>query len=359
MHAIHQLRQCVTEAGVLASPDDAHNYRRVWARDGIISALGALAGDVDDACDWLHATLTTLAQHQGPVGQIPSNVALGDDDDVQVSYGGNAVRIDATLWFMVGVGVWHRLQDDVDEQLISAAVRGRAFIRCWEGNERRLLYIPRAGNWADEYPVLGYTLYDNSLRVWAESEVDGLVANADDDKRVFDYAIVQALVDEHGPLAYVGPGERCRRFCGFGAALAALLDVGQRKDLFLDVIEQHVRHNLVPAFWPPIDRGEPDYTVLEHLAAYGMRNTPGRYHNGGLWPVVSGFAAAAARRHGRDELADHLAQGVDSHNAAGDFPEFVDVNDRSAGGTLHMAWSAAASLWAHAGQDRLQHLLSR
>ena len=40
-------------------------------------------------------------------------------------------------------------------------------LRAWEFNERHLLYTPLSGNWADEYPLHGYLLYDNCLRLWA------------------------------------------------------------------------------------------------------------------------------------------------------------------------------------------------
>lgn len=371
MDAQRQLAACATEAGILASPDDEHNYRRVWARDGIISALGALASGLDEAPGWLEATLRTLAAHQGPVGQVPSNVTVGGKLSGRgpgVSYGTAAVRVDASTWFMVGVSVLARQHPGrVDEALVTAVAGARRFLRAWEGNERGLLYTPRAGNWADEYPVLGYTLYDNALRVWAEREADQLArahpveaakAHLVVEERDLQAAIAEALaLHSDQPLAFVGPGERSDRFCGFGCALAALTGVGDRTSALLDVIERHVRRDLVPAFWPPIEEGEPAYAQLEGLAGYGMRNTPGRYHNGGLWPVVTSWAAAAARVHGRDALADRLAEGISAANRAGDFPEFVDDNDGAGAGTLHMAWSAAGELLAGAPREQVAALV--
>ncbi len=369
MDARQQLAACTTEAGILASPDEEHNYRRVWSRDGIVSALGALAAGLDAAPAWLEATLRTLAAHQGPVGQLPSNVTVVET--LSVSYGSAAVRVDASTWFMVGVGVLARLHPErVDGPLVAALARARRFLRAWEGNERGLLYIPRAGNWADEYPVVGYTLYDNALRVWAEREADALArvhpaaasAGLTHEQRELERPIVDALLhelDTRGPLAFVGPGDRDAHFCGFGCALAALIDVGARAGALLDVIDRHIRRDLVPAFWPPIGADEHAYAQLEALAGYGMRNTPGRYHNGGLWPVVTGWAAAAARVHGRGALADRLHGGIAAANAAGAFPEFVDDNNGEGAGTLHMAWSAAAELLAGAPVGAVASLVGR
>ncbi len=42
------LHRCLSPAGFLASPDDVDNYARIWARDGVIAGLAALAsGNAD------------------------------------------------------------------------------------------------------------------------------------------------------------------------------------------------------------------------------------------------------------------------------------------------------------------------
>jgi len=352
--ALDALRQCATGVGLLASPEAAHNYRRVWARDGIVASLGAIAARCAEGEAWLTATLNTLVASAGPIGQIPSNVSVDDRcATVGVSYGGAAVRVDAPLWFMVGAGVLGRLQPSRDRALWPSLLRARALARAWEGNERGLVYVPRAGNWADEYPVLGYTLYDNTLRIWAEGEVDAMAARLGEAVETRDRwtPLREQLVGDEGLLAYVGPGVRCDRFCGFGHALFALLAEGDEASQAIDAIEARLDRGLLPAFWPPVEAEDPGYAMLEALAAYGMRNQPGRYHNGGLWPVVAGVAALAARKHGREALADRLHAGIVTANHAGDFPEFIDAQDGTPGGTRRIAWSAGAELMASPAAD--------
>ena len=41
--AIELLQKCSSEQGFLASAQDISNYKRVWARDGVICGLAALA----------------------------------------------------------------------------------------------------------------------------------------------------------------------------------------------------------------------------------------------------------------------------------------------------------------------------
>ncbi|MCA9551698.1 MAG: hypothetical protein KC933_16795 [Myxococcales bacterium] len=357
MDAREQLSACATSAGILASPEDRHNYRRVWARDGVIAALGAVVAELPRGPGWLRTTLETLAGAQGPVGQVPSNVTCGESP--AVSYGTAAVRLDASLWFMVGVGVLARLDGGASETLVQAALRARTFLRAWEGNEGGLLYVPRAGNWADEYPVLGYTLYDNALRLWAEREVDGLLTARGQAAEARDYMspLRRALLAGPTPLSWSDPAELSSTFFGFGTALLALLAPEEDARPALDWLEAHVQAGLLPAFSPPIRPEDPAWAHLEALAGYGLRNTPGRYHNGGLWPVVSGWAAAAARLRGRDALADVLAAGISAANRDGAFPEFVDAIDGTFGGTRGMAWSAAAELLATAPRPAVAALV--
>ena len=56
------------------------------------------------------------------------------------------------------------------------------------------------------------------------------------------------------------------------------------------------------------DRRKPAYDALQRAAGGAFRNQPGRYHNGGLWPMITGFWALAARK--LDQPAPHrLALG--------------------------------------------------
>src|SRR5258708_2205352 len=96
------LRGCLSPAGFVASPVNVDNYARVWARDGVITGLAALASGDPALIAGMRQTLTTLALYQGPHGEIPSNVTL---DGSEVSYGRLAGRADALLWYVVGVCV--------------------------------------------------------------------------------------------------------------------------------------------------------------------------------------------------------------------------------------------------------------
>ena len=100
--AIDLLHQVSTNNGFLASAENTTNYQRVWARDGVICGLAALASGDEQLILTFRKTLETLAKHQHSNGTIPSNVLINDGKK-EVSYGGLAGRVDAVTWFIIGV----------------------------------------------------------------------------------------------------------------------------------------------------------------------------------------------------------------------------------------------------------------
>lgn len=333
--------------GLLAATEARANYRRVWARDGAVCGLAALASGDLVLVEALERTLDTLARHRGPVGQIPSNVGEG-----AVSYGGRAGRVDASAWWIVAACVAHRITGD-DARLSARwpAVQGAiGALRAWEINDGGLLYVPTAGDWADEFPVSGYLLMDNALYAWALRELHAAADRAGLSapplarrpheiplQRLWHVDAYLAGLDPSGPLSW---------FDALGNALALLLEPrGPHRDALLAAARARLDHELIPAFDPPIQPGDPCWPRLTALAAHGFRNAPGRYHNGGLWPMNAGFWGLAARLAGDEALADRLEAGIRAANAHG-FPEYLEAGTGAPGGTRGQGWSAAAEILA-------------
>ena len=72
--AIALLHQVGTKNGFLASAENTSNYQRVWARDGVICGLAALASADEKLIATFKNTLETLADNQHEIGTIPSIV---------------------------------------------------------------------------------------------------------------------------------------------------------------------------------------------------------------------------------------------------------------------------------------------
>ncbi|MEQ9320572.1 MAG: glycoside hydrolase 100 family protein, partial [Polyangiaceae bacterium] len=342
---------CISPDGWLASTEARTNYRRVWARDGCICGLAALTTEDPELIDATRVTLRTLGGHQAPTGAIPSNV--GDT----VSYGGTAGRVDATMWYLLCACLFDRVVEQAPHDGWWANVDAcDRVLRAWEHNEGGLVYVPMAGDWADEYAISGYLLYDQLLRLWAARELERACVRHDREiadrrrPREIEARIVERFerTAEGGLLAGFHAGARHEMFDAFGHALLVLLDVGDEalRRGALERADAITRHELVPAFWPPIEPPDPRHHALELAAAEHLRNRAGRYHNGGLWPMITGFWAAAARHRGDAALADRWARGVRAANTSHGDPEYLDAYTGEPGGTRGQAWSIAAEVIA-------------
>ena len=154
--------------GFVASAENTSNYKRVWARDGVICGLAALASGDKKLIDTFKITLETLANNQHEIGTIPSNVMI-NDKTTEVSYGGLAGRVDAITWFIIGICqyTFHTHDNSLIVKYEVEIEKALFLLEAWEFNNRHLIYVPLSGNWADEYITDGYVLYDQLLRIWA------------------------------------------------------------------------------------------------------------------------------------------------------------------------------------------------
>ena len=418
--ALSIMRACASEHGFLASPTDRANYRRIWGRDGAILTLAALLSGEPDLIETGRRTLRTLADQQGPHGEIPSNF---DPLTGRVSYGGTAGRVDAGLWFAIAEAeLWRRDPDDaVLGELLEPLERLRGLLGAWEFNTRGLLYIPPTGDWADEYVQSGYVLYDQLLYLQAQRGIallhGGVHGGADHgmDERI---ARLRHLIranywfdddgesepsdDAYHPvlwrkgkktaghrrgvhwMPFFSPLGYGTRFDAMANALASLLGVSddardRSVDAFVDdelavgaedgatgadgvdgaehADDGDVRVRLLPAFHPVITPKDEYWDELQMSFSHTFKNEPYEYHNGGLWPLVTGVYAAALARRGETERARRYRDAVHAANARPrdgedwSFSEYLNGRSEQPGGTWPMGWSAAAAILADAYLD--------
>jgi glycogen debranching enzyme len=396
-HALRLLHDCNSPVGFLASPVTNHNYRRVWARDGAIISLAALSTEDPELLGGCRQTLETLLQYQGPHGEIPSNV---DPDSGRVSYGGTAGRVDADLWFVIACGEYWQATGDDDwmRHIASSLERIRFLLGAWEFNNRGLIYVPQTGDWADEYLQSGYVLYDQLLYLQAQRVLlrlhefmhqgsDHVFAERvvhlkhliqsnfwlGDQDHSGDDIYHEVLYEKsrkakkycHGRywLPFFQPTGYGYRFDAFANVLVSLLDVADAAhckavDAYIDeIVNEELL--LLPAFHPVIRPPDDDWEDLSMTFSYTFKNRPYEYHNGGLWPLLTGFYVADLKRRGLEERAGRFTQALSRANAldmdgeAWSFPEYVNGKTLEAGGTCRQGWSAAAQVIAeHARQGK-------
>lgn len=387
--ALDLMRRCATEDGFLASPVERDNYRRVWGRDGVILGLAALMSGDESLASTTKGTLLTLARYQGPHGEIPSNV---DTTTERVSYGGTTGRVDADLWFVIGCAEYwlHSGDDDFIDSMLPALERVRFLLGAWEFNARGLIYVPQTGDWADEYLQSGYVLYDQLLYLQAlrsfcriHSEVHGssdhvLVDrttrllhviranywfNGQEEEDIYHKVLYRkgraAAPQQSGQfwMPFFSPTGYGYRFDAFANVLTGLFRVGSSSQC--EKVDQHIgkivpkKMCLLPAFHPVIEPVDEDWKNLQMTFSYNFKNNPYEYHNGGLWPLITGFYVADLTRRDHKVKAQRYLDGIHRANAmerdgeTWTFPEYVHGRKFTAGGTFMQGWSAAAAVIGH------------
>lgn len=390
--AVLALSAAQTEHGFLATTTRRSNYRRIWGRDSAITGLAALLTGDEGLVRGCRQSLETLAHYQGPQGEIPSNV---DPETGRVSYGGTTGRVDAGLWFAIACGeYWQHTGDEAFlKRMIEPLERLRRLLRAWEFNTRGLLYVPPTGDWADEYVHSGYVLYDELLYLQAQRELavchkhlhsttdhdledrisrlKHLIASNywffDGDELPDD--VYHEILYEKGRRAAprsegaywmpffspLGYGYRFDAMANVFVSLLGVADDRQRRAVD-EYIEETILPRdvmLLPAFHPVIKPKDEDWNDLQMTFSHTFKNAPHEYHNGGLWPLVTGFYVADLAARGREDLARRYLQGIHRANRAEyegqpwSFPEYLHGQTFAPGGTSPMSWSAAAAIIGH------------
>jgi len=389
--ALELLYQCRTRVGFLATPTENENYRRIWGRDGVILSLAALLTEEHELIETARLTLDTLARYQGPHGEIPSNV---DPASQRISYGGTTGRVDASLWFVIGCGeYWKATADErFIKKMVPVLEKVRFLLGAWEFNNRGLIYVPQAGDWADEYLHSGYVLYDqllylqalrslrsihNDLQHTRDHPLNERIAHLKHliqanfwfhDGDGFPDDVYHEVLYSKGRDAAVGcagpywmpffsPTGYGYRFDAFANVLASLFDVADQEqaDAVDGFVEKIVppKLPLLPAFYPVIQPLDEDWKHLQMTFSFTFKNRPYEFQNGGLWPMLTGFYVADLVKRDKMKQAERFLSGINQANAMANneeewsFPEFVNGNSLKPGGTRLQGWSGAASIIGH------------
>ncbi len=383
------IRGAVTSAGILASQTEIANYKRIWARDGIVCGLAGLLANDELIVSGLKATLMTLAKAAGPEGQIPSNVRLNETNEIEhVSYGGVCGRVDTISWFIIGACHYIHFTNDAEksDSLLPKIETGLKLLRCWEFNSRGLIYVPQSGNWADEMIFHGYILYDQLLRCWALNCYRKLFNKAPQSPDIEE--LKELLMINYWPqpenlksaqiyhkqafenyleinqepeyfLLSLTPGGYFDQFDALSNALAVLLHIADEKQIksIINVGQSILNKNpwrMVPCFWPSIKETDAEWSQLLNNYQHQFKCKPCQYQNGGVWPIINGWWGLALIKAGYYDEAKDVLNSIYNFNKIdvnGDrtwtFYEFGHADKKKQGGADKFCWSAAGALILH------------
>lgn len=379
--AIETIRRCCGPWGLKAS-GRAVGHHQVWARDSMITAIGArlIQDPAIDAA--LCASLALLRRHRAPTGAIPNNV---DCATLRPNFRAYA---DGGLWWIVASALL-----DPDPATIRAIL---GWYECQDVDQSGLLSMQESADWQDLFCTRGKGLYVNCLYVlalrsaarvferdwpqessrcraaadrtaaavntWFWYEGDGNLlrhishtfstegtgeANTESEDSLGRKRWVpekHCLRGESYYLPYLGfraVGEWFDTLANLLAILAGVADDG-RTAVILDFIERHrVGEWPARALTPAIRPGDPDWRDY-----YGTLNTPDHYHNGGVWPFIGGFYVAALVAAGRPYEASAALDRLADLNRRGEFNEWHHGVTGEPMGVRDQAWSAGMYLFA-------------
>ncbi|MFC2048850.1 NAD(P)-dependent oxidoreductase, partial [Elusimicrobiota bacterium] len=373
--AVSVIRQTLSEKGFRASSEDRDNYRNVFTRDAMwIGIAGILIGEID-LIEGLETTLNTIKDNQREDGMLPSSITPGGE----AVYGReNTTRIDASLLYPIGVWQYYKATGDrvFLKKHIGAIEKALSNLSQKFGNTSNdLIYIPQAGDWADEYIQKGFVLYDEVLWFTALGDLAELLELTGDNEKALEYAgkarrvkdqIRENFWSEDGYFIHFfdssdkatldNPSDS---FDAFGNALAMLSGISTDKQV--DSQAAYIKSvraedtGLVPAHLPILEDAALDNT---DLWLYSFKNMAGHYHNGGVWAWYSGILAAALAEKGKTTLASSIKESISEVNArvkdGKSYYEYhSNVKDEESvpSGTAYLGVSAAAQIIAEKAVD--------
>ncbi|NLF31029.1 MAG: amylo-alpha-1,6-glucosidase [Planctomycetes bacterium] len=337
-------------------------YPEPYTRDLLISGLGFLVSGEQRLIASLRRVLETLAANQTPRGHIPSLVH--DPEDRGAS--------DTTPLFLLILAIYRRAAGEGDF-LADAAARALTWMEYASPADRALVAQLPTTDWRDEQAVTGFGLYVNAL-TYAFLRLHGRRERADQLAEMMCRFTITAE-DEASRRVHEGLTLKRKPYyamCSFkifsserfdllGNSLAILTGIAplSRAKAILAWIERECQVmrargdlavDLSPNFFPFVRPGDPEWS-----RRYELHNRPGIYHNGGVWPFVSGFHIAAMVAAGRMHLArrklavlTELVRRPKDPSLDYGFNEYLQAQDGHPRGQDWQTWSAAMYLYAAA-----------
>lgn len=387
LKAIEILKRNSTKFGFKAS---AEYYNSIWARDGVITLLGAVLVEDNNLFETSRKTLETLKRYQNPIGQIP-NVFLIDKEAPQY------YALDANSWWIIGVQNYFLATKDKKflDEFWPQVQKAIEWLRYQIKDVSGLIDASEASDWMDSSIVRrGKVFYTNCL-YWKAIDSANKLAKAAGEK-------------EFDPAPYPGGGAEDLRELKRRINLLFWPQKEGKKILYTwntDFIEEAIRplrehyinylsfeliegrcdvlaHLLAILFdLPNQDKTKkilkyfserkisnpypvrvlnptifyPDTTWNPKIDLYRKKqqqNLPFCYHNAGIWPYVGGFYVLMLVKVGQKEKAREELEKLALANKLGkksewEFNEWLHGKTGKPMGARFQSWSAAGYIIAY------------
>lgn len=334
-------------------------YPEPYTRDLSISILGITASKNPDLINSMRSVLQTLAKNQSEKGQIPSLVH--DKNNLGSS--------DTTPLFLMAVGIFRKMMND-PLFLKNPVEKALLWMEYQCPKNDYLIAQQPTSDWRDEQWVLGYGLFVNSIAY------TGLkLLGQDEHAKHLGHSINQPTYNSNKSTNGSPEGLALHnkpyyalwsykvyssdRFDLLGNSIAILSGLASesKANLIVEWIETEcasmqknkiLAFDLTPNLFPFIEQDDADW-----LPRYSKYNLPGDYHNGGIWPFITGFYIAALVAAKKYNLAESklmaltkLVKKAKNKNLEFGFNEWYKAQDGQPMGVDWQTWSASNYLFA-------------
>lgn len=377
LKAIEILKRNSTNFGFKAS---SNVYNSIWARDGIITLLGAILSGESQLIKTSRLTLEVLKKYQTPLGQIPNVFLL--DKKISKFY-----AFDSTPWWIIGMEKYFFYTQDRDFLSKNWLAIKKAFLwlKYQIKDKSGLIDTPRASDWMDSSVGReGKVFYNNCLYYQAIKSVNFLAhlmreekfAEEKEFKRkinllfwphsqgknlldVFHWGFFEEGINpwrEHylNYFSFEHLDDRCDVLGNILAILFGLTDKEKQGKIINYFIKKHISHPYpVKVLNPPIFYPNPTWNPkIDLYREKQWQNLPFCYHNAGIWPYVGGFYVSALVKAGFKEKAEEELEKLVWANKIGkkyewEFNEWLEGKTGQPKGEVRQSWSAAGYLIAY------------
>ncbi|HIH09116.1 MAG TPA: hypothetical protein HA254_00430 [Candidatus Diapherotrites archaeon] len=354
------LHVCSTPNGLYAS-GGKDGYTSVWARDSMVSLIGASAA-TGEFGKVFAKSLNTLKSHQSAKGQIPNCVDMFEKRRL-VTF----ATLDSSLWYILGEhfykkrfgpAVWKGHKKNIDAAL--------GWVSFQDSGEDMLPEQQPTSDWQDCFPhKYGHTINTQALYFAA--------LNAAGKKKGLNKYVRQVnnylWSDELGyylPWHWKDHGkysEKEKWFDSLGNVLAIVFGLANKRQAgsILDFIGQNgvARPFPLQAIYPAIAPNAKEWKDYFLASLAGKKH---QYLNGGIWPFIGGFYVCALVHAGRLAAARDELELLATSNSLGkkfawDFNEWIHPVTGIPSGGRHQSWSAGAYLLAFEAVKSRENIL--
>ena len=341
--------QCSTSNGLFASAGK-EGYDAIWARDSMITLIGASLVNDNRFKECFKKSLITLGDNQSRNGQIPNCVDKWSNRKPHVDF----QTIDSTLWYLIGHHIYRKRYKDNSLFIRYKKSIERAFnwLSCQDSGENTLLTQQPTSDWQDAFPhKYGNTintdaLYYKVLNLYGkktDSEKLNFMVNKNEDTKLWNGNFyVPYRWKNHNKYKEIGDW-----FDSLGNSLAIVFGLSSKKNSIkiLKYIDKMKINRPYPmkTIYPAIEPGSKNWHDYFYDCDSGI---PYHYSNGGIWTFNGNFYILALIKMNMFEKAKRELKLVAKRNLEGNFPEWTDPITLEHHGMLQ-AWEAGTFILAY------------